>query len=171
MPGACRSVDSEARRDHAPGLRRSPHRGEETPPPICGPSPHQAAKRHHHRFAGQARIRGEETPPPICGRSPHRGSGGRPPEDRELHMGKRAEGPRTWLCAAAPQLSRRRRGHCVASNPTRGRGHRVVAAPPHTVTIQGCGYANKSEVKDTPTNYGRARIATNVTTAVDDPRS
>ena len=41
-------------------------------------------------------------------------------------------------------LSRRRRGHCVASISIRGRGDRVVAAPPHNVTIQGCGYPNKS---------------------------
>jgi hypothetical protein len=48
------------------------------------------------------------------------------------------------LNAAARPLSRRRRGHCVASISIRGRGDRVVAAPPHTLTIQGCGYPNKS---------------------------
>ncbi len=72
------------------------------------------------------------------GSSPHSERRGRHREDGEaVEQGK----PRT--SATAPPLSLRRRGHCVASKSKRTGAPRG-AAPPHTVTIQGCGYPNKS---------------------------
>ena len=99
------------------------------------------------RLAGEARIGGYGgqgiggwgTGGPHAKKSPPRAIQSAREGGPEAQRTQRAK-----LNAAARPLSRRRRGHCVASISIRGRGDRVVAAPPHTLTIQGCGYPNKS---------------------------
>jgi len=113
-----------------PGLQRS-QRATRSPQGATG------LRRRESRRAPTPGLRAEAR----CG-----GYGGRPPGDYTTRgAGRRSAtiADRTFSAAARP-LSRRRRGHCGASISIRGRGDRVVAAPPHTVTIQGCGYPNKS---------------------------
>ena len=119
------------------------------PSHIGDTAPRRAARRKGprestHRLAGEARIGGYGGQGGWGAGAPH--ARGLPPGGLQ-NPGSRAklgEQARPSSSAAARPLSRRRRGHCGASNSIRGRGHRVVAAPPHTVTLQGCGYPNKS---------------------------
>src|SRR5689334_12727781 len=68
--------------------------------------------------------------------------------------------------AAAPPLSLRRRGHCVASKSTSGRGHRVAQRRRTPSPYKVADTQTSREVRSTATNFLNFLNATNVTPIV-----
>src|SRR5690348_14240422 len=68
--------------------------------------------------------------------------------------------------AAAPPLSLRRRGHCVASKSTSGRGHRLAQRRRTPSPYKVADIQTSREVRSTATNFLNFLNATNVTPIV-----